>query len=88
MELLRHPLRQEEALVFHANAVLTPRGRLLARLIVNEGWPIIRAAEHFHVSWPTVKRCATRYAETGEAGDRSSRGRHSHNRTSQPVLRW
>ena len=41
----------------HANAVLTPRGRLLlARLIVDEGWPIVRAAEHFHVSWPTAKR--------------------------------
>ncbi|WP_286183585.1 helix-turn-helix domain-containing protein, partial [Mycobacterium sp. PO1] len=46
----------------HANAVLTPRGRLLlARLIVDEGWSVVRAAEHFHVSWPTAKRWATRY---------------------------
>jgi transposase InsO family protein len=74
----------------HANATLTPRGRLLlARLIVDEGWPIVRAAEHFHVSWPTAKRWATRYAEMGEAGmtDRSSRPHHSPNRTSQKVLR-
>lgn len=74
----------------HANAVLTPRGRLLlARLIVDEGWPIVRAAEHFHVSWPTAKRWATRYAEMGEAGmgDRSSRPHHSPRRTSQAKVR-
>lgn len=74
----------------HANAVLTPRGRLLlARLIVDDGWPIVRAAEHFHVSWPTAKRWATRYVEMGKAGmgDRSSRPHHSPNRTSQKVMR-
>jgi hypothetical protein len=59
----------------HANALLTPRGRLLlARPIVDEGWPIARAAEHFHVSWPTAKRWASRYVAMGMAGmdDRSS----------------
>lgn len=59
----------------HANAVLTPRGRLLlARRVVDEGWPISRAAEHFHVSWPTAKRWASRYGAMGPAGmtDRSS----------------
>lgn len=74
----------------HANAVLTPRGRLLlARLVVDQGWPIVRAAEHFHVSWPTAKRWATRYVEMGEAGmcDRSSRPHHSPNRTSQRLVR-
>jgi transposase InsO family protein len=74
----------------HANAVLTPRGRLLlARLVVDEGWPIVRAAEHFHVSWPTAKRWATRYAAMGAAGmaDRSSRPHHSPRRTPQPVVR-
>ena len=72
----------------HANAVLTPRGRLLlARRVVDEGWPIIRAAEHFHVSWPTAKRWAARYAAMGAEGmaDRSSRPHHSPNRT-RPVL--
>ena len=35
----------------HANAALTPRARLrLARLIVDDGWPVARAAERFHVS--------------------------------------
>ena len=36
----------------HANAALTPRARLrLARLIVDQGWPIPRAAERYDVSW-------------------------------------
>jgi transposase InsO family protein len=76
--------------VVHANAVLTPRGRLmLARLVVDEGWPIVRAAEHFNVSWPTAKRWALRYVEMGAAGmeDRSSRPHHSPNRTSQVLVR-
>ncbi|WP_168440132.1 helix-turn-helix domain-containing protein, partial [Mycolicibacterium chlorophenolicum] len=74
----------------HANAVLTPRGRLLlARLIVDEGWPIVRAAEHFHVSWPTAKRWATRYVEMGPAGmaDRSSRPDRCPHRTPLPLVR-
>jgi transposase InsO family protein len=76
--------------VVHANAVLTPRGRLLlARRVVEEGWPIARAAEHFHVSWPTAKRWASRYAAMGEAGmtDRSSRPYRSPNRTAQIMVR-
>jgi transposase InsO family protein len=76
--------------VVHANAVLTPRGRLLlARLVVDEGWSIVRAAEHFNVAWPTAKRWAIRYAEMGPAGmaDRSSRPHHSPNRTSQMLVR-
>jgi transposase InsO family protein len=74
----------------HANAVLTPRGRLLlARLVVDEGWPIVRAAEHFNVSWPTAKRWASRYVAMGAAGmtDRSSRPHRSPNRTPQPAVR-
>jgi transposase InsO family protein len=70
--------------------VLTPRGRLLlARRVVEEGWPIVRAAEHFHVSWPTAKRWALRYAAMGAAGmaDRSSRPHHSPNRTPAAVVR-
>jgi transposase InsO family protein len=69
---------------------LTPRARLrLARLIVEEGWPVARAAERYDVSWPTANRWAGRYAELGEAGmaDRSSRPHHQPNRTPQPVVR-
>jgi transposase InsO family protein len=76
--------------VVHANAVLTPRGRLLlARRVVEEGWPIARAAEHFHVSWPTAKRWASRYAAMGQdgMGDRSSRPHRSPNCTGQVVVR-
>jgi len=76
--------------VVHANAVLTPRGRLLlARRVIEEGWPIARAAEHFHVSWPTAKRWATRYAAMGAGGmaDRSSRPHHSPNRTPTTLVR-
>ncbi len=74
----------------HANAALTPRARLkIARLIVEEGWPVVRAAERFDVSWPTAKRWADRYRVAGEAGmaDRSSRPHHQPNRTPQPLVR-
>jgi transposase InsO family protein len=76
--------------VVHANAVLTPRGRLmLARRVVEDGWPVVRAAEHFHVSWPTANRWASRYVAMGAAGmaDRSSRPLHSPHRTAAPIVR-
>src|SRR4051812_43680631 len=72
----------------HANAVLTPKGRLrLARCIVEDGWPLARAAERFQVSVSTAVRWASRYREHGAAGmaDRSSRPRRSPRRT--PVRR-
>ncbi len=74
----------------HANAALTPRARLrLARLIVDQGWPVARAAERYEVSWPTAARWAQRYRRAGEAGmaDRSSRPRHCPRRTPAPVVR-
>jgi transposase len=76
--------------VSHANAALTPVMRLrLARLIVDDGWPIARAAERYNVSWPTAKRWADRYRHLGRAGmaDASSRPHHSPNRTPAPVVR-
>lgn len=81
----------------HANAALTPRQRLcIARLIVDDGWPIRHAALFFNVSWPTAKRWADRYAAMGPEGmqDRSSGPHRSPNRTSPDVvkrivaLRW
>ena len=74
----------------HANAALTPRARLrLARLVVEDGWPIARAAERYDVSWPTARRWADRYAAMGVAGmaDRSSRPHRSPTRTPAPVVR-
>ncbi len=81
----------------HANAALTPRARLkIGRLIVDEGWPVARAAERFDVSWPTANRWAQRYRQFGAAGmaDRSSRPLRQPTRTPQPTvckivhLRW
>jgi transposase InsO family protein len=74
----------------HANAALTPRARLrLARLIVDQEWPIPRAAERYDVSWRTAKKWADRYRDEGPAGmvDRSSRPHRQPNRTPQPVVR-
>jgi transposase InsO family protein len=79
-----------EVFVVHANAPLSERGRLrLARLIVEQGWPVARAAERMQVAWPTAKRWAERYRAEGAAGmvDRSSRPHHSPRQTPAPVVR-
>ena len=68
----------------HRNAPLTETGRLrLARCVVEDGWPLRRAAERFQVSPTTAQRWAGRYRLLGEAGmcDRSSRPRRSPRRT-------
>jgi transposase len=57
------------------NAPLTETGRLLlARCVVNDGWPLRRAAERFQVSPATAKRWADRCRALGDAarspGDR------------------
>ncbi|WP_326693403.1 MULTISPECIES: IS481 family transposase [unclassified Streptomyces] len=62
--------------MIHRNAPLTPTGRLrLARCVVEDGWPVRRAAERFQVSHTTAARWAGRYRRHGETGmyDRSSR---------------
>jgi transposase InsO family protein len=64
----------------HRNAPLTETGRLrLARCIVEDGWPVRRAAERFQVSHTTAARWAARYRQSGAAGmaDRSSRPHRS-----------
>ena len=69
----------------HPNAFLGPRGRLaLARCVVEDGWPLRRAAERFQVSVPTAARWAGRYRELGEDGmeDLPSRPGRSPRRTS------
>lgn len=60
----------------HRNAPLSETGRLrLARCVVEDGWPLRRAADRFQVSPNTAKRWADRYRAEGVAGmvDRSSR---------------
>jgi transposase InsO family protein len=90
VELSKEPLRTQEVFVSHANAALTPIHRLrLARLVVEQGWPIARAAERFNVSWPTAKRWVDRYRLLGPAGmnDASSRPHRSPGKTPAPVVR-
>lgn len=72
----------------HANAPLPPKGRRrLARLVVEEGWPMRRAAERFQVSPATAKRWADRYRAGQPLTDRSSRPHHSPNRLSKRTER-
>ena len=68
----------------HRNAPLSETGRLrLARCVVEDGWPLRRAAERFQVAVTTAARWASRYRELGAAGmaDRSSRPHRSPNQT-------
>jgi transposase InsO family protein len=70
--------------VVHRNAPLSELGRLrLARCVVDERWPLRRAAERFQVSPTTAARWAGLYRACGEAGmvDRSSRPHRSPRRT-------
>ncbi|MBP1159760.1 transposase-like protein [Rhodococcus sp. PvR099] len=72
----------------HPNAALTPRHRLkVARLVVEEGWPISEVAARFQVSWPTVKRWVDRYLAGEPMHDRSSRPRTSPNKTGKAVTK-
>jgi transposase len=70
--------------ITHADAPLTELGRLrLARCVVDDGWPLRRAAERFQVSVSTAQRWADRYRDLGVTGmtDRSSRPSSSPRRT-------
>lgn len=70
----------------HPNAALTPRHRLkVARLVVDDGWPISEVAARFQVSWPTVKRWVGRYLAAESMHDRSSRPKTSPNKTPKAV---
>jgi transposase InsO family protein len=75
-----------EVLVPHRNAPLTETGRLrLARCVVDDRWPLRRAAERFQVSPTTAARWAARYRELGAPGmaDRPSRPHRSPARTAR-----
>jgi leucine-zipper of insertion element IS481 len=76
--------------VSHRNPALSELGRLrLARCVVDDGWPLRRAAERFQVSVTTAARWANRYRQLGAEGmsDRSSRPRRSPGRTPLRVGR-
>jgi transposase-like protein len=79
-----------EVLVVHRNPPLTETGRLrLARCVVDDGWPVRRAAERFQVSHTTAARWAAQYRQDGPAGmaDRSSRPHASPARTARRTER-
>jgi transposase InsO family protein len=74
----------------HANACLTPRGRLrVAQAVIDQGWSQARAAERFQCSRTTVRRWVARYQTDGPAGmlDHSSRPHHSPTRTPARLVR-
>ncbi|WP_024285613.1 IS481 family transposase [Cellulomonas sp. KRMCY2] len=65
----------------HANAPLTPTGRLrLAKVIVEDGWAVRRAAERFQCSPATASKWARRYRAGQPLTDRSCRPRRSPSR--------
>lgn len=72
----------------HANAPLTPEGRRrLAVLVVEQGWPVRRAAERFQV-WPaTASRWVGRYRAGQPMEDRSARPHHSPGRLARRTQR-
>ena len=81
----------------HANATLTPAGRLrLAQLVVEGDFPYARAAERFSVGTSTVGRWVRRYRQVlatgrvpvaGDMLDRSSRPRRSPTRLDRRTER-
>ncbi|WP_193609073.1 helix-turn-helix domain-containing protein [Nocardioides lijunqiniae] len=74
----------------HANAALTPKTRLkMARLIVDDEWPIAQVARQFMVSYRTAKKWAERYRDEGPDGmaDRSSARHTQARKTPAPVVR-
>jgi len=76
--------------VVHRNAPLSETGRLrLARCVVDDGWPLRRAAERFQVSHTTAARWAARYRQLGVCGmaDRPSRPHASPARTARRTER-
>ena len=78
----------------HRNRPLSETGRLrLARCVVEDGWPLRRAAERFQVAPTTAARWAGRYRIAGAAAmaDRSSRPHRSPNqiptRTERRIIK-
>lgn len=73
----------------HANAPLTPQGRLRLCLRIEDGWTITAAAESMNVSRQTASKWWSRYCEAGAAAleDRSSRPRRSPSKTRAKLER-
>ena len=69
----------------HKQAMLPMRGRrMLAELVLCQGWPIARAAERMNVARPTARKWVRRFEAEGEAGleDRPATARRRPHRLS------
>ncbi len=74
--------------VTHPNAPLALEGRrILAELVIEDGWVKARAAERLHVSLTTISKWVRRYRARGKAGllDHSSRPQCSPHRPAHGV---
>lgn len=72
----------------HANALLTPKGRLrLAKAVVDDDWSLRRAAERFQCSPGTARKWANRYRAGLPMTDQSSRPHRSPNRCPKRLER-
>ena len=72
----------------HVNAPFAPEGRVrLARLIVEQGWSVRRAAERFQCSPATASKWAARFRAGESMADRSSRPHRSPFRSSRQLER-
>ncbi len=71
----------------HANARLTPIGRLTLVMRIEGGRPVAHVAHEMGISRPTAYKWWRRWCEEGELGlvDRSSRARHCPHQTSPEV---
>ncbi|MBG6106760.1 hypothetical protein IWX88_000378 [Frigoribacterium sp. CG_9.8] len=79
-----------EIFVSAANNALTPRHCFrIAPSIVDEGWPVVLAAQQLNVVWPKAKRWVERHSAMGAAtmADRCSRPDRSPNKTLQELVR-
>jgi len=75
-------------LKLHGSARLTVRQREeLARAVLEQGWTLVRAAEHFRVSLPTATKWVRRFRAEDREGltDRSSRPARLRSPTSENV---
>ncbi|MHB1065799.1 MAG: IS481 family transposase [Georgenia sp.] len=82
-------LRQLQEVHLHANAKLTPAGRLLLVQRIAAGRPVAHVAHEMGVSRQTASRWWRRWLAEGESGlrDRSSRPRRSPRRTPRATER-
>ncbi len=71
----------------HANARLTPIGRLTLVMRIEGGRPVAHVAHEMGISRPTAYKWWRRWCEEGELGliDRSSRARHCPHQTSSEI---